>query len=300
MPYLGEIASLVAAFLGSSTALLFTSASHRIGSFTMSHYRMLLGTLMIYFAFVCVTRQFYPHGISAENWAWLLTSGVAGFFICDVFLFQSYVDLGPRVGSLLFSTTPIMAALLGLAFLGEKLSFTAWIGIAIALTGVAIVILEKKSTKEDHPRKKHFKKGVAFILIAAFFQAVSILTAKPALEAGVDSLAATVIRGVVGTVPYWLVSMFRGRMGVVVGRAKDRKAMWLILAGSALGPAAGVYMMMVAVKNAPVGIASTLMSLSPVMILPLMVIFYKEKITYRAVIGAIVAFLGAALLFNAR
>ena len=73
-------------------------------------------------------------------------------------------------------------------------------------------------------------------------------------------------------------------------------ALGFTVIGAIFGPVLGVWLSMVAVNNAPAGIAATLMSLSPVFILPLAVLVEKEKLTIRAWMGAVVAVIGVCML----
>ena len=52
-----------------------------------------------------------------------------------------------------------------------------------------------------------------------------------------------------------------------------------------------------AVKNAAVGVASTLTSLAPIILIPLSRILFKERITSRAIGGTVLALAGIVLLF---
>jgi drug/metabolite transporter (DMT)-like permease len=63
------------------------------------------------------------------------------------------------------------------------------------------------------------------------------------------------------------------------------------------GPALGVVLSLVAIANAHIGVASTLMSLTPVFLLPVAHFLFREKITSRAVMGTLIALLGVVLLF---
>jgi drug/metabolite transporter (DMT)-like permease len=118
-------------------------------------------------------------------------------------------------------------------------------------------------------------------------------------ENAVDALTATIIRAIFGGAAFWLVTLFRGQLKMTLRKVKDKQAMSLIGIGAVVGPSLGVWLSMVAIKMAPVGIASTLMALMPVTILPMTAIAYKERITMRAFIGAVVACIGTAILFNA-
>jgi drug/metabolite transporter (DMT)-like permease len=69
-----------------------------------------------------------------------------------------------------------------------------------------------------------------------------------------------------------------------------------ILAGAIFGPVLGVWLGLISIENMDTGVAATLMSLSPIMILPFAKIFEKEQITSSAVFGAFVSIIGVALL----
>lgn len=297
MPFKGEIAAIMCALTWSVTALAFTSASRRIGSFTMSHYRMLFGVIILTFLLLIFNHRIWPENISGRDLALLATSGFMGFFICDVCLFQSYIDIGPRLGALIFNIYPFFSAFLAWLILGERLSRFAILGMAVTITGVVWVVLEKK--EEGSVRHKYFRRGILLGIGAALFQTIGMIFAKPAMGSGeIDPLTATFIRAIFGGAAYWVVTLICGRLKVVLKGATDRTAVKFTILGAFFGPSFGVWLMMIAIKYAPIGIASTIMALMPVTILPMMAIFYKEKITWRMIIGAIVACLGVAILFN--
>ncbi len=62
-----------------------------------------------------------------------------------------------------------------------------------------------------------------------------------------------------------------------------------ILLGTLVGPFAGIWLSMVAVQSAYVGIASTLMALTPIVMLPISFFFFKEKISKLALFGTFVS-----------
>ena len=70
-----------------------------------------------------------------------------------------------------------------------------------------------------------------------------------------------------------------------------------ITIGSLFGPVVGVSLSLTAVKYTSTGIASTLMALTPILIIPVSVIFLKEKIKTNEIVGALVGVLGVAIIF---
>jgi drug/metabolite transporter (DMT)-like permease len=69
-------------------------------------------------------------------------------------------------------------------------------------------------------------------------------------------------------------------------------------AGALVGPFLGMTLSLVAISETATGIASTLTSLMPVFIIPVVWIIYREKTSWRGIIGAIIAVIGVAILFT--
>lgn len=299
MPYVGEISAIISAFAFSACALFFTSASHRIGSFSMSHFRMLFATVMLVIIQLILTGRLFPAEMSLVNWLLLAMSGLTGFFMCDALLFQSYVDSSPRIGVLIFNIYPFVGALFAWVFLKEVLSFGAVIGITITMGGIVWVALER-GDGNIHLHKRHYARGMILASGAGILQGISFVLAKPSMEGegSADPLTATLIRAMFGGAAFWAVSLVRGRLRGIVRKSSNSRAMLATFFGAVVG-FIGVWLSMIAVKLAPVGIATTLIAMMPVTILPMTAIVHRERISWRAIIGAIVACLGVAILFNA-
>jgi drug/metabolite transporter (DMT)-like permease len=69
----------------------------------------------------------------------------------------------------------------------------------------------------------------------------------------------------------------------------DPRTFRLIASGALVGPAIGMTLSLAAVQLSPVGIASTLMSLSPILLIPLGHWFFHECIDAPAVMGTTIA-----------
>lgn len=54
-----------------------------------------------------------PFDAQAEQWAWLALSGIVGFVIGDLLLFQSYVIIGARIAMLIMALAPPITAFAG-------------------------------------------------------------------------------------------------------------------------------------------------------------------------------------------
>ncbi len=91
---------------------------------------------------------------SSGQWLWLGLSGVVGLGIGDFGLFAAYVMIGPRRSVLIQSSAPIFAALGAYWMSGETISPLAIFGIAVTLTGIAVVLLEQEETSEEKAEEK--------------------------------------------------------------------------------------------------------------------------------------------------
>jgi drug/metabolite transporter (DMT)-like permease len=83
----------------------------------------------------------------------------------------------------------------------------------------------------------------------------------------------------------------------VLESSQDKKGITRTIGGAVTGPFLGVWLSMVAVTYTVAGVAATLMSLMPVMIIPVVWILYKQKTSWRGILGAGIAVIGVAILF---
>jgi drug/metabolite transporter (DMT)-like permease len=295
MPFLGETAALTAAALWAFGSLLFTIAARRAGSFPLNLVRitLALGALSSWLALTRGTH--WAPEATRHDLVLLVLSGWAGLTLGDWCYFASLARLGPRLGTVLMTLSPPLAALLAYPLMGEALDLRGLVGMAVTLGGVSWVVLERPA--EPAPRG-HRLQGVILGMLAATGQALGLVLSKMGMGDRVDPLAASAIRMAAATVGVWALGIVSGKVRAVPWLLRDRTARRATVGAAFLGPVFGVWLSLVAVQHAPTGIAATLMSTVPVMILPLVVFFHHERISHRAVLGALVAVAGVALLFT--
>ncbi|HDS28997.1 MAG TPA: EamA family transporter, partial [Candidatus Acetothermia bacterium] len=141
-------------------------------------------------------------------------------------------------------------------------------------------------------------RGVLFALGTVLTQSLRYLFSKQALgEESLSALSANTVQILAATVSIWLVAFAAGRWKRDLDVLSNPRAAVVTLGGAVAGPFVGVTLSMVALAQARLGVASTLMALPPVLLLPLAVIFFGERVSIRAVAGTIVAVGGVASLF---
>jgi len=294
MPFIGELSALAAALLWSFSSFLFTTASIRIGSIQLNISRMILAALLLLITILAFN---IDYDITFQQFYLLSISGFIGLVIGDTFLFKSFKEIGPRVSMLIMSSNPAIAAIMAYFVLSEVLSLWSILGIAITISGISLVILDKRARAEN--KFPITKMGVIYGLLGAAGQGIGLVFAKMAfVEGDVHSLVATFVRiaaAVIIMLPIAII--FKKYDNPFKLFANDKKALGMVALGSIIGPYLGITFSFLAIIYVQIGIASTIMATTPIIMLPLSWIIYKERLTARAIIGAIIAVFGVSLLF---
>jgi drug/metabolite transporter (DMT)-like permease len=294
MNRLGELAAIGTSLCWSCGSIFFTVASRRIGSNTVNRLRIALALLFLIITHLIIFGQPLPLFATRAQWFWFALSGLIGFAIGDTLLFRSFVLVGPRISMLMMALAPVMGTVIAWIFLNETLTAAKLAAIIVTLSGISLVITEPG--KEGSAGKKHWA-GIWTGLGAAAGQAIGLIASKKGLGAGFSPVSGNLIRLLSATIALWIASAAFGKIPVTIQRSRDRRAMLGVLGGAVMGPFLGVGLSLIAIQHAFIGIASTLMALPPVFLIPLSRWFFKEKITLRAVVGTFIALAGVALLF---
>jgi drug/metabolite transporter (DMT)-like permease len=293
---IGELAALTTAFIWSIGSLFFTSAGRCLGALNVNRIRLIFGVLLLGTTLLLTKGWLLPPGIEDENLIYLALSGIIGLVIGDSFLFSAMVILGTRLTMLIYALSPAIAAITAFAFIGESLDILSIVGITVTLVGVIWVTSEQRFDSNNGAVKVS-PKGILFAFLGGSGQAIGIVFAKMGMADSVDPLAGTFLRMVFAAGTIWIVSLFTGSFIRTIKSLKNQKGLLLTFGGAVFGPFLGVWMSLVAVKNTEAGVAMAITSIVPVLVIPWVILFYKEKVSPRAFIGALVAVLGVFILF---
>ncbi len=292
--YSGELASLLVAVFWTITALSFEVATKRVGSLAVNITRLAFA-----FVFLSVFGFVYrglplPVDAGAHQWIWLSLSGLVGFVFGDYFLFHSYRLISSRIAMLIMTFVPPVTALLGWLILGEQMRGIHLAGMTLTVTGIIITVFGKEQGKSI--KLKYPLKGIFFALLGVLGQAAGLVISKFGMQS-YNAFASTQIRIIAGFIGFALIILFTGKMHLVRTAFKNPKAMTGITIGSFFGPFLGVSFSLVAIQLTTTGIASTLMAIVPILIIPPAAIFLKQKVTLLDYIGAAISVGGVVLFF---
>ena len=196
---------------------------------------------------------------------------------------------------LIMASVPPLTALIGWAVMGETLGTLGLLGMALTVGGIALVVLERR-IEEDRVRLSHSIAGILLALGGAVGQAVGLVLSKYGMG-DYNVFSATQIRILAGTITSFPILVILRRVQHMRNVFRQRRVMVPASLGAFFGPFLGVSFSLLAVQHTATGVASTIMAIVPVLIIPPAVIFFKERITFREVVGAVIAVTGVGILF---
>ena len=310
MTYIGELISIGVAFSWTATALLSEFGSKRLGNLTLNVLRMALALVFSLLMFGIVTSNLLPVGVPVEAVGWMLLSGLVGYVIGDFCLFQCYIIIGSRYGQLFMTLAPLAAALMAWVTLSQQMNATSILAMLVTLFGIGISVLGRG---EHHKVSLKLPlNGVLYAIGAAVCQGVGLVLSKIGMdhydssmmaEAGMPEwlvpFSANFYRCVAGIVGFSLLLWLRNGFKPLQEAIHDRKGLTVAVATTVFGPFVGVGFSLMAVQYTAAGIASTLMAMTPIIILLPSYWLFHEKITWRAVLGAVISVFGVSLFFLA-
>ena len=294
MPFVGEFSALLTALLWSGSALIFTTAVRRAGSFQVNITRLIFAVL--YIVLLIFVMRFNVN-LSISQIINLSISGIVGLALGDTFLFKAFREIGARVSMLIMSLAPAIAALLAYFVLDETLPFLGVAGIIVTVFGICFVILDRGANPSE--KISPTASGIIYALLGAAGQGVGLIFAKMAFrEAEVNGFVASGVR-IAAALTLLLpaaIATKRFKSPVRMFR-EDRKGFRLTAIGSVLGPFLGISFSLIAIQYTDVGVAAAIMAIPPILMLPLVRFVYREKLRWPAIIGACIAVAGVVVLF---
>ncbi len=248
-------------------------------------------------------------GLGGGGFSYFFISGVLGFGVGDVALYQALPRLGSRL-TMLF--TQCLAAPFGIiierVWLGTRLSWLQILFIGVIMAGVALALAPQDSVKRN-PRE--WRLGSVYGVLSALGGALGAVFSRRAFLAvreahqfldGANAAFQRILGGLlVGAVFLAFIrwqerAPGRAWLHDAGGEATAAASLhpWGWVAGNALaGPALGVSCMQWALSTTPTGIVLAIIALTPLAVIPLARLFEKERPTARSLWGSVVAVAGA-------
>lgn len=277
--------------------MAFSAAGRRMGSLSLNLVRLVIAFSII--TLYCGVRRgmLLPFDAPPRTWLWLLASGFVGYVLGDLCLFRAFVLIGPRLSMLIMALAPPIAAMGGFFLLNERISPLGILGMIITISGVAWVVRERPDSTvgASDVSGRNLKQGILLGFGGALGQALGMILSKIGMG-NYDPVASGQIRVMAGILGFSTLFTAVGWWRKTQEGIRDKTAVGYATLGALMGPVLGVSLSLVAVQHTETGIAATIMSTSPVLIIPIVILSGQERVSARAGIGAIFAVAGVALL----
>ncbi|MCK5338899.1 MAG: DMT family transporter, partial [Bacteroidales bacterium] len=268
-----------------------------IGSLALNMIRLALAFIFLSIFNLIARGLIFPTDAGIHAWVWLSVSGLVGFVFGDYFLFRAFAAISARIAMLIMTLVPPITALIGWMILGESMTLLEVTGMMLTISGIALAIFSrggdgnKKKVRLSYPLR-----GILYALGGAVGQAVGLVLSKYGMG-DYNAFAATQVRIIAGMIGFAIIIVVLGKGHLIRKAFKSRPGMIGTGIGSVSGPFLGVSFSLIAVKYASTGVASTLMAIVPILIIPPAVMFFKQKVSWLEILGACISVGGVSLFF---
>ena len=202
MLFIASLAAFGTATCWALSAIISSTATRHFGAirFARTRYLLVLGPMLL-LAFVFGDWSNW----TTEAFIFMGLSGLLGVFLGDTLLFAGHARLGPRLGSVIFSTAAPMTEVLNWLVLGSSFNLLKLLGILVISTGVMTAIFFGKRHGPVHKLESlngPLWIGLTVMLLSALCQAIGTIIAKPALDMGLDPFSGASWRVAISVLAY--------------------------------------------------------------------------------------------------
>ena len=289
----GELAAFGTALCWTVTVISFEAAGRKVGSVPVNFLRLLVGLTFLTLLSLFSRGRLLPLDAGGHAWLWLSISGIVGFVLGDLCLFRAFVTIGSRISMVIFTLVPPITALTSWMVLGEILSPRTWLGMAVTMAGISLVVLTKP--RGEPMRLAHPIGGILLALLGSAGQAVGLVLSKYGMG-DMNAFSATQIRILAAALTFLIVLPLIGFSGRVRAALSHGRAMAQLSLGAFFGPFLGVSLSLIAVHNVEAGVAATIMAMVPVFLIPPEIFIMGKSVRGLEIVGALVAVGGVALV----
>jgi drug/metabolite transporter (DMT)-like permease len=296
---IGELAALTTAFCWAFASVMFANVGRKVGAHVVNRTRILFAFVFLAIFHLAVEGTLFPTDATPTQWMWLGISSILGLVIGDTLVYTAYILIGPRLSTLLMATVPITGSILGYLLFNEILKPLEVVGILCGVIGVCVVVNDGREAHGEAADPRRFWIGVLCGAGGAMCQVVHLITARLAIQDGLSTVSATLIRTAIALVLLWVIALHRGQWLSTLKSWDIKTVFTPLLIGSLIGPALGIWLSIVAVKMTHVGIASTLMALPPILLIPYDKYYLKNPVSAKSIAATFLALTGVGLILNA-
>jgi len=296
MQRIGELAALGTAVSWTLAALFFERGVKRVGVLSVNFFKVVFAFVLLTITASFLRGMPLPLDAPPRTVIFLALSGIVGFVVTDMFLFTAYGTIGPRITMLFMALSPPVTAGISFFFFGERLGSMGALGMTLVIIGICMTVFGKHNSVSISKIDKVDKRGYVFAIVASIGQSIGMILTKAGLG-DYDPVSGTQIREIAAIIGFALVALVCDWGKGLIKAAKSFDGLKFTAAGSVFGPYIGVVLSLFAIQRISAGIVSTLIGLTPVIIILPEIFIFKKKIKFLEIAGAVIAVIGTAIFF---
>lgn len=288
----GITLALVAA-MGLAGQALFVRLGPREYGATIAVVITLVVNLVLFIPATAVI--FYSdYGITRASLAAFAAAGLAGPMFGRIFFFASIHQIGASRAEVVKASTPLVATVLAIAVLGERLTELHFVGILLIVIGVAIVA---RSRSDDAVADVSLS-GVMLALAGAFFFGIVPIFVSIGFGEGTPVLVGLSIKTVTASVTYFGYLLWRRDPALAASMRSHSlvDVKWYIVAGLAGTVFLSAYY--AGLQLARVVVVVPIVYMSPLLVVASAALFFsdREPVTIPLVVSSILVISGGVLV----
>lgn len=313
---MGEAAALISAFTWSGTSVALAHITARTSPVVLSGLRLATGSILL---FIFLLASGNAGEVTSASWSSIgamVGSGIVAYALGDTLYIRALGLLGIQRAFPIAMTLFIgLTVLGGIVLLDEPFDWRQGAGTGFIAAGIYLIVITRAVTAAGGPAPESeipMERGLGARLRSprgdrviegyAVLVAVGVLWATATLwlasgRGDLGSVAAASMRtpaGAIGLLAFALATTPKALKEPFL----DRRHIGAIAAVGVVGTTFGSLMYVYAVGEAGAARTTILSSVSPLMALPLAVIFLGERLTARVLVGTVLCVVGIVLVVS--
>ena len=288
---IGEIAALITALCWAVAARMFRILGASFSALSLNLWK---GVIAIIGLGIFAWLNPAPLSMTQAQVIWLLVSGIIGIGIGDTLFFAALRRIGDSQTVLIAETfAPVFTALLAMAWISEWLTWQQWLGIAVVLFSVDMIV---KNNKRSSDKPVEFS-GYWFAGGAAVCQSVGAVVSRDILTSSHATPADAALIRLAGGLIIIVVLMLWSKKRWMPVTNNPVRAWGLLVVASSIGTLLAMYLQMLSFAHTPAAIVQTLFATSVLLSL-LVAKLMGERISKIAVFWSAIAIIGVMILLG--
>lgn len=229
-----------------------------------------------------------PVPVGGRSWILIAVVGLGATGLGFLGMFHAAEFVAPGLATVIANVQPIIAAVLGYIFLGERLKTIGKIGLAVGLTGIVVIAWPGIASAQV----QGYSLGIAYVMLAATGVSIGNVAIKR-LTGRVDPIMAMGFQLLIGAVPLAILSMLTEDISVLTW---SKEFVLVLLTLAVLGSSLAFWLWFVALERVELNRANAFTHLVPIFGLMIGAAFFGERLKVVQIIGVVLVLSGILLV----